>query len=76
MKAAEERTEPAILIAVIYAKLGLAAEMFEWLETGGCSEVNSYLHSVLSAMSSVLIDTDPRYHAFLRRSDLSHLARS
>jgi TolB-like protein/Flp pilus assembly protein TadD len=32
LKAVEERTEPAILIATVYARLGLAAEMYEWLE--------------------------------------------
>ena len=32
VRAAGERTEPAVLIAAIYASLGLAAEMYEWLE--------------------------------------------
>ena len=32
VRAAEDRTEPAVLMAAIYASLGLAAEMYEWLE--------------------------------------------
>src|ERR1700733_10706351 len=32
VRAAEDRTEPAVLIASIYARLGLATEMYEWLE--------------------------------------------
>ena len=32
VKAAGERTEPAVLIASIYARLGLATEMYDWLE--------------------------------------------
>lgn len=32
LQAAEERTEPAILVANVYAQLGMEREMFEWLE--------------------------------------------
>jgi TolB-like protein/Tfp pilus assembly protein PilF len=34
VKAAEDRTAPAALIATIYASLKLAKEMYEWLERG------------------------------------------
>jgi TolB-like protein/Flp pilus assembly protein TadD len=75
LKAAQDRTEPAILIAVVYARLGLAAETFEWLERAVAVKSTPIYISTLSDEFRPY-RTDPRYHAFLASIGLSRLARS
>jgi TolB-like protein/Tfp pilus assembly protein PilF len=75
VKAAEDRTEPSILIAVIYASLGLEREMFECLEHAVTVKSTPIYIGVLNKEFRAY-DADPRYHSFLASIGLSHLARS
>ncbi len=75
VKAAEDRTEPAVLIATIYAKLGLAKEMYEWLERGVAQKSTPIYIAVLNHEFHPY-RTDARFHKFLASIGLSHLARS
>jgi TolB-like protein/lipoprotein NlpI len=75
VQAAEDRTEPAVLIAVIYARLGLATEMYEWLERAFALKSTPIYIAVLSEEFRPY-RTDPRYHSFLASIGLSHLARA
>lgn len=75
VKIAGKKTEPAVVIASIYARLGLAKEMFDCLK-----------HAVKVKSAPIYIVTfseeyrpyysDPRYHEFLASIGLSHLART
>jgi tetratricopeptide (TPR) repeat protein len=75
VKAAEDRTEPSILIAVIYASLGLEREMFECLKHAVTVKSTPIYIGVLNKEFRAY-DADPRYHSFLASIGLSHLARS
>jgi TolB-like protein/Tfp pilus assembly protein PilF len=74
VKVAGEKTEPAILIATIYAKLGHAAEMYEWLERAvAVKSTPIYIATLCDEFRPYL--GEPRYHGFLASIGLSHLAR-
>jgi TolB-like protein len=75
VRAAEDRTEPAVLIAVIYASLGLEREMFECLEHAVTVRSTPIYIAVLNKEFRDY-DADPRYHRFLASIGLSHLVRS
>jgi TolB-like protein len=75
VKAAEDRTEPAVLIAVIYASLGLEREMFACLEHAVTVKSTPIYIAVLNKEFRDY-DADPRYHRFLVSIGLSHLVRS
>jgi TolB-like protein/Tfp pilus assembly protein PilF len=75
LKAAENRTEPAILLAVVYASLGLEKEMFECLEHAVTVKSTPVYIGVLNKEFRAY-DADPRYHRFLASIGLSRLARS
>src|ERR1700733_9176985 len=64
VKAAEDRTEPSILIAVIYASLGLEREMFECLEHAVTVKSTPIYIGVLNKEFRDY-DADRRYHRFL-----------
>jgi len=70
---AEARTEPAVLIAVIYARLGLEKETFACLEHAVAVK-STPIYVVLLSEEFEPYRTDPRYHAFLRSIGLSHVA--
>jgi hypothetical protein len=74
LKAAEDRTEPAILIAGIYARLGLATEFFEALERAVVNKSTPIYIAILNESANPWT-TDPRYHRFLDSIGLPHLAR-
>jgi len=70
--AAENRTEPAILVAHIYASLGDGDEMFEWL--GRAIEQRSVpIYIALLSEEFRPFETDPRFLSFLTQLGLSHL---
>jgi tetratricopeptide (TPR) repeat protein len=70
--AAENRTEPAILVAYIYASLGDADEMFEWL--GRAIEQRSVpIYIALLSENFRPYESDPRFLSFLTQLGLSHL---
>jgi TolB-like protein/Tfp pilus assembly protein PilF len=73
VRAAEERTEPAILVAVIYAQLGMTTEMFEWLERAVAVKSTPIYIPVLSREFDPYL-VDSRYRRFLRSIGLSYLA--
>jgi len=72
--AAENRTEPALLVASIYAGLGDASPMFQWLEHA----VERRSTPIYIALISAEFDpykTDPRFHIFLDSIGLSNLVK-
>ncbi len=70
-----EKTEPAVLIAVIYAKLGLAAEMYESLDRAvAVKSTPIYIATLCDEFRPYW--TEARYHGFLASIGLSHLARN
>lgn len=74
LKAAEERTEPAILIALIYARLELATEFFEMLEKAVAKKSTPIYIALLNKGAGLY--TDPRYLSFLASIGLPHLDRA
>ncbi|HTY82997.1 MAG TPA: tetratricopeptide repeat protein [Silvibacterium sp.] len=75
LKATEVRTEPAILIAVIYAQLGMATEMFQCLEQAATLKSTPIYVAVLCHEFSPYF-TDQRFRSFLASIGLSHRARN
>jgi TolB-like protein/Tfp pilus assembly protein PilF len=75
LKAVEDRTEPAILIATIYAGLGLEEELFACLSHAVTVKSTPIYIAVINKEFR-RYETDPRYHSFLASIGLSHLARS
>jgi TolB-like protein/Tfp pilus assembly protein PilF len=72
--AAENRTEPAILIACIHASLGDDSQMFTWLQKA--AEVKSTpIYLALIHESFREYESDPRFHSFLASIGLSHRAK-
>jgi TolB-like protein/Tfp pilus assembly protein PilF len=75
VKAAENRTEPAVLIAAIYARLGLAPEMYDWLERAvAVKSTPIYIAVITSDFNPYRTET--RFHSFLASIGLPHLARN
>jgi len=75
LKVEGEKTEPAILIATIYARLGLATEMYEWLERAVAVKSTPIYIAILNDEFHPY-RAEARYHSFLESIGLSHLARS
>ena len=75
VRATENKTEPAVLVATIFASLGMADEMFRWLERAVALKSTPVYIAVLTENFKPY-RTDPRYHAFLASIGLSHLACS
>jgi TolB-like protein len=70
LKAAEDRTAPAILVAIVYAGLGDTAEMLRWLEHALIVKSSPIYITVLSEEFH-LHRADPRFHKFLASIGLS-----
>jgi len=70
-----EKCEPAIVIACIYARLGMPNEMFEWLERAVAVKSTPIYVPLISA-EFCPYETDTRYHRFLGSIGLSHRARN
>jgi len=75
LKAAGEKTEPAILIATIYARLGAVVEMYQWLDRAVAVKSTPIYIAVLCDEFRPYL-TEARYHGFLASIGLSHLARN
>ena len=73
VRSTEDRTEPAVLIATIYARLGMADEMYQSLERAVAQKSTPIYIPVLKN-DFAPYRADPRYHAFLASIGLSHLA--
>ena len=74
VRAAESRTDPSIMIAYIYACLGEASEMFDWIERA-VNQKAAPIYLVMISEPFFRYRTDPRYHSFLASIGLPHLAR-
>lgn len=72
---AENRMEPAVLIAYIYGCLGDASKMFDWLEQA-VEKKSTPLFIVLLSNHMRPFRSDARYHSFLTSIGLSRLAKS
>ena len=70
-----EKCEPAIVLTCIYARLGMANEMFEWLERAVAVKSTPIYVPLISAEFRPY-ETDARYHGFLASIGLSHRARN
>jgi TolB-like protein/Tfp pilus assembly protein PilF len=75
LKVAGEKTEPAILVAAIYARLGQAAEMYEWLERAVAVK-STPIYIALLCDEFRPYWTEARFHSFLESIGLSHIART
>jgi TolB-like protein len=73
--AAGAKTEPAILVAHIFAKLGEDSQMFEWLRRA-VEQRSTPVYIALISEEFIPFRSDPRFHSFLASIGLSHLARS
>jgi len=74
VKSAGSRTEPAVLIASIYAAMELPKEMYEWLERGVMQKSTPIYIAVLNHEFD-RYRGEARFHRFLESIRLSHLAR-
>ncbi|MGH9590338.1 MAG: winged helix-turn-helix domain-containing tetratricopeptide repeat protein [Terracidiphilus sp.] len=75
VRKAEDRTEPAVLIASIYGQLGMPDEMFEWLDRAIEVKCTPIYVAVISLEFAPYF-SDPRFHRFLGSIGLSHLRRA
>jgi tetratricopeptide (TPR) repeat protein len=71
--AAEGRTEPAVLVASIYAGLGDASQMFEWLQRA-VERRSTPIYIALISWEFRPYASDPRFHNFLGSIGLPKLA--
>jgi TolB-like protein/Tfp pilus assembly protein PilF len=69
-----EKCEPAIILACVYARLGMPNEMFEWLERAVAVK-STPIYVPLISEEFRPYETDTRYHGFLASIGLSHRAR-
>lgn len=75
VQVAEEKTEPAILIAGVYARLGMATEMFESLDRAVKSKSTPIYAAVTNFEFSPYF-TDPRFRSLLAAVGLPNPADS
>jgi tetratricopeptide (TPR) repeat protein len=73
--AAGSKSDPAILVAHIFARLGETSQMFEWLQRSVEQRSTPIYLAVLSE-EFIPFRSDPRFHSLLASIGLSHLARS
>ncbi len=74
LRAAEDRTEPAVLVATIYATLKMADEMYWWLEHAVAVK-STPIYIALLNLEFEHYRMEPRFRAFLSSIGLSHLSR-
>ncbi len=73
--AAGTKTEPAILVAHILAKLGEASQMFEWLQRA-VEQRSTPIYLVILSEEFRPFRSDPRFHSILASIGLSHVVKS
>jgi TolB-like protein len=73
--AADSRTEPAILVACIYASLGDDSQMFNWLQKA-VEKKSTPIYMVFFNECFRRYQSDPRFHSLLALVGLSHRAKS
>ena len=72
--AAESKTEPAILVACVYASLRDASTMFNWIQKA-VEKKSGPVYLALISEYFCEYESDPRFHAFLDSIGLSKLAK-
>jgi TolB-like protein/Tfp pilus assembly protein PilF len=75
VRAAEERSDPSVLIAMVYAALGDADEMFKWLKRA-VEQKSVPIYIVPISMEFDPYRSDPRYKDFLASVGLKSIDRS
>ncbi len=75
VKAAEDRTEPALLLAAIYAKLGQAAEMYECIERAIALK-SGPIYLIALSEEYFPHHSDPRFQRILSSIGLQRRMRS
>ena len=75
VRTAENRTEPAVIIACVYARLGMADELFEWLERAAVVKSTPIYISVITYEFYPYF-SDPRFHRFLASIGLPQRGRA
>jgi len=75
VRTAENRTEPAVIIACVYARLGMADEMFESLERAAVVKSTPIYISVVTYEFYPYF-SDPRFHSFLASIGLPQRGRA
>ncbi|WP_263360137.1 winged helix-turn-helix domain-containing protein [Acidicapsa ligni] len=71
--ATESRTSPAVLVAIIYASLGDAQQMFDWLSKA-VDQKSAPIYLPLITEDFRPYRSDPRFRLFLESIGLAHLA--
>jgi hypothetical protein len=75
VRAAEERSDPSVLVATVYAALGEIDEMFKWLKKAvDQKSVPLYIVPVSDEFSPYR--DDPRYKEFLASVGLQSIGRA
>ena len=75
LRAAEDRTEPAVLIACVYARLGMTEEMYAWLQRAVVVK-STPIYIAVICFEVFPYFSDPRYHSFLASIGLQQRARA
>jgi tetratricopeptide (TPR) repeat protein len=75
VRAAEERSTPSVLVAVVYAALGEVDEMFKWIKRA-VDQKSVPIYIVPISIEFDPYRSDPRYKAFLASVGLQFLDRT
>ena len=75
VRAAEDRTEPAVLIAHVYARLGMADKMYDWLEHAVAVK-STPIYAAVIGYEFYPYFSDPRFHSFLASIGLPQRGRA
>jgi TolB-like protein/Flp pilus assembly protein TadD len=75
VRAAEKRTDPSVLVAMVYAALGEVDEMFEWMKRA-VEQKSVPIYIVPISEEFRPYHSDPRYKAFLASVGLQSLDRA
>jgi TolB-like protein/Tfp pilus assembly protein PilF len=75
VRAAEERSDPSVLVAMVYAALGEVDEMFKWIKRA-VEQKSVPIYIVPISIEFLPYRSDPRYNAFLASVGLDSLDRA
>ena len=75
VRAAEERSDPSVVVAMVYAALGEVDEMFKWIKLA-VEHKSAPIYVVPISDEFLPYRSDPRYKAFLASVGLDFLDRA
>jgi hypothetical protein len=75
VRAAEERSDPSVLVAMVYAALGEVDEMFKWIKRA-VDQKSVPIYIVPISIEFAPYRSDPRYREFLASVGLQSLDRA